>query len=950
MNLSGRLGSERIPINMYNEEKWREPPKASFAFDSLEDWEGGMEILKRWTKLLQWSQSSSANSVCVSSDGTIYIAGNSSGTDFESNTGFGNSDAFLTKYNNDGTKAWTRVLGTWWYDGASAVSSSSDGSIYITGSTNGDLDGHSNPGKGSDAFVAKYNSSGSKEWTRVLPTSTQSYGKSITTGSDGSVYITGESQTYFENFGRGGAFLIKYNSDGTKAWSQLVGPPEWKWGDSITTSHDGSLYVIGYSFDGLQSNPAGTNGDVFLAKYDTSGASIWTRLIGSTKWDNGYSVATAYDGSIYIAGATEGDIDGNINSGSRDAFIAKYNSEGDRVWSRTLGSSDIDQANSISIGENNSIYVTGYTNSGIDGYTSLGESDIFFSKFNSDGTKAWTQLIGSTRSDSGTSISTSRDGEIYIVGNTLGALDGSTPPNHDSSGFIIKYSSTDYPGQDNPGVTVNGTDRITTENGDSAVISFALNSRPTDLVTLTFTVSDSTEAKLSVSSFTFTASNWNIPQSLIITGIDDLEDDGDISYTLSTIISSKDSDYGPGQNGMGGIQVTGLSLINSDDGLDKDLTIYGDNGGTGVVNDQLKGFNGRDRLYGILGRDVLKGGPNDDRLYGGLDDDILYGEDGSDQLFGDEDDDRLFGGKGNDRLNGGEGVDLLVGGEGNDIYIIDDELDIIDDRGPETDIDTIVIRGSLNSFSLGRGIENGTLEGSTATLLTGNSLVNSLTGNSVGNTLDGKSGADAMAGRGGNDTYIVDNVGDKISEYASQGSDIVNSSVSYTLGAHLEVLILRGTNSIYGTGNILDNTLTGNSANNHLNGGAGLDSLFGGGGDDLLIGGTSKDILAGSTGIDSFIYKSVIDSGVGNEFRDIIIDFNKGTTGELIDLSGIDANPFERGNQAFTYIGMRGFTGTQGEVRFSDGVLQINTSMDTNADMEIALSGIRSFGAQHIVL
>lgn len=141
---------------------------------------------------------------------------------------------------------------------------------------------------------------------------------------------------------------------------------------------------------------------------------------------------------------------------------------------------------------------------------------------------------------------------------------------------------------------------------------------------------------------------------------------------------------------------------------------------------------------------------------------------------------------------------------------------------------------------------------------TGGTAADILIGNTGNNVLDGGRGADLLQGLGGNDTYIVDNIGDRVSEGAGGGTDLVKSSVSITLGANVENLTLTGSANINGTGNSLANRLTGNAGANTLNGGSGNDILWGKAGQDTFVFSTKL----GSGNVDHIADFSIIDDAL----------------------------------------------------------------------------------------
>lgn len=228
----------------------------------------------------------------------------------------------------------------------------------------------------------------------------------------------------------------------------------------------------------------------------------------------------------------------------------------------------------------------------------------------------------------------------------------------------------------------------------------------------------------------------------------------------------------------------------------------------------------------------------------------------------------------------------------------------------------------------------------------------SLSGGLDDDRLVGGFGDDTMVGGSGNDEYFVDSAGDVVSEVSpGDGTDTVQSSVSYTLGSYVENLTLlkNDTTNINGTGNGLDNVINGNSSANVLIGAGGADSIFGSGGDDTIDGGDGADTLQGSVGQDSltgganddvFYYFDYRESQILSNQRDLIVDF--GDSGDdVIDLSTLDAN-LDGGtaDDTFTYIGSSSFTDV-GQLRvidFGSSVLVMaNLTGDTTADMVIEL-------------
>ncbi|MDT9201012.1 calcium-binding protein [Limnospira fusiformis KN01] len=604
-----------------------------------------------WTRLLGTGEEDKALALTTGSDGSIYVAGWTRGDlDGQTNSG-ARQDPFISRFQPDGTKDWTRLLGDSRFDQVSALTTGSDGSIYLAGRTWGDLEGEIYGGHWSDAFISRFQPDGTQDWTRLLGSGEVDQASALTTGSDGSIYVAGWTRGNLDgqtNSGGRDAFISRFQPDGTQDWTRLLGASAWDVASALTTGSDGSIYVAGWTWGDLDGQTNSGDADAFISRFQPDGTQDWTRLLGSGRSDVASALTTGSDGSIYVAGMTQGDLDGQIKSGfyaEFDAFISRFQPDGTQDWTRLLGTSLNDRAYALTTGSDGSIYVAGTTEGDLDGQTNSGGRDAFISRFQPDGTQDWTRLLGSTESGVASALTTGSDGSIYVAGETYGDLDGQT----NSGGGDAFISRLIVDGADTPG-------------------------RPEIHQVI----------------------NWDSfpPQ---ITGVLPTENQGSITQPLpnqwfgtdhhDVIIGTASDETLLGFQGDDLLQVS-----------------QGDN--------TLFGGQGNDILVAGQGDDILLGNKDDDILFGGDGNDSLYGGQGNDTLVAGNENQILFGDQGNDILFGGaQGVDTLVGGEGNDTLVMlpGEGYSIVTDF--QVNQDMVVLLGSPDDYEIGSlpsGFHSGT--------------------------------------------------------------------------------------------------------------------------------------------------------------------------------------------------------------------------------------------------
>jgi Secretion system C-terminal sorting domain len=242
-------------------------------------------------------------------------------------------------------------------------------------------------------------------------------------------------------------YIAKYDDDGNYIWAKSFGGSIIDYGHSVQYDNLGNVYVVGYFnniiyFTNTDSLVSNGQTDIFLTKYDSNGNFIWARGFGGTSREEGKCLAIDKSGNIYIAGSFNSSIINFNPSGSNnetntgpittsDAFIAKYDSAGQYIWSLAFGGAQFDYIFGIATDTNENIYATGGYMVGVDFDPSgniatnvaVNNEDVFVAKYDSSGTYVWAKGIGGTNTEAGRNVDVSANGDVYVTGQFSGTVD-----------------------------------------------------------------------------------------------------------------------------------------------------------------------------------------------------------------------------------------------------------------------------------------------------------------------------------------------------------------------------------------------------------------------------------------------------------------------------------------------------------------------------------------------
>jgi hypothetical protein len=386
---------------------------------------------------LEWTRQLGATeqSYDVSADGLggIYLTG------YTVPAGGGPVDVFLSKYDAAGTLHWADELTAPRQDEGWSISADTLGNVFIAGETGdgggvGRVRGVAGLTAGEfDAFVANYDASGNLLWVRQLGSSMTDVAYAVSADGVGNVYLSGFTDGSLDgsSYGNSDAFISKYDGEGNHLWVRQLGSAAADGSRGVAADSLGNVYLA-VTTGGDLGGPNAGGFDAAVSKFDAAGTALWTRQFGTTVEDLAREIATDPFGNVFLAGVTMGSL-GGPSAGNRDIFVSKHDAAGNLLWIRQLGTS-FDEAYShgpdgvrVSTDMFGNVYLASSTNGSLGG-PNAGDSDLFFAKFDAEGNLRWTEQYGTSGAENGASVSEDGLGNIYLSG--FSDLTGA---------FLVKY-------------------------------------------------------------------------------------------------------------------------------------------------------------------------------------------------------------------------------------------------------------------------------------------------------------------------------------------------------------------------------------------------------------------------------------------------------------------------------------------------------------------------------
>ena len=379
--------------------------------------------------------------IVLDDSGGVYVVGETGGA-LPGGSGLGGTDAYLRRYSSEGDEIWTLQIGTNDFDRAWGVSKDGGGSLYVAGSTGGVMPGQAAMGD-LDAFVGKYDTDGNELWIRQFGTGGFDEAFSVTVDPGGFPYVVGTTDGVLPgqtSSGFADAFMRKYSPQGNELWTQQFGDAGDDSAMGVASDATGNVYVVG-EIDGMLPGQVGFgNIDAYIRKYDPEGGEMWTRQFGTRGSDSALAVTVSADGSVFLAGSTSAELPGQSYAGDADAFVRKYDSDGNELWTRQFGTEDLEEVSDLVLDGMGILFLVGFVGDALPGENfSGGRNDAYVRAYDLDGDELWTHQFGTPGRDLAAGAAVDSSGNLYVAGGTEGALPGQTNVGR-ADAFVVKLA------------------------------------------------------------------------------------------------------------------------------------------------------------------------------------------------------------------------------------------------------------------------------------------------------------------------------------------------------------------------------------------------------------------------------------------------------------------------------------------------------------------------------
>jgi hypothetical protein len=327
-----------------------------------------------WQKTMGGNGNEIATGIVATPDGGYAISGyTNSDNNGDVAASNGGSDYWIVKINGTGDILWKKVLGGSKDDLANSITVTSEGVIVVAGQTLSSNTGDVATNHGNDDcwIVALSNTDGAVKWKKIIGGNFSEKGKSVISSGDGGVIVGGETNSSNNgdvpsSHGNIDFLLTKLDKDGNIVWNNCAGGLHGEELSSLAAGPNESFFAAGTTKSNSTGDVGASKGseDYWIVKFNaTTGALIWQKVLGGNASDYGRGIAVNSLGQIIAAGYTTSNNNGDVelNQGAADFWLIRLNEEGGIVWKKLLGGNNDDMLYSVSAANDGSYAVAGYT-------------------------------------------------------------------------------------------------------------------------------------------------------------------------------------------------------------------------------------------------------------------------------------------------------------------------------------------------------------------------------------------------------------------------------------------------------------------------------------------------------------------------------------------------------------------------------------------------------------